>query len=70
MAQDTENAFFTRSGGQELPTDMAISTGKTPAGTGMAATRRFQGKKDWHETCSSIVVSDGFNQHKAGGNKR
>lgn len=69
MVPDIENAIFTQFGGQKLPLSMAISTGSSPAEARMVEKRRLENKNNWHEICWLIMVSNGLNQKRAGGNQ-
>jgi hypothetical protein len=69
MAPVNENVIFTQFGGQKLPLGTAISTGRSPAEARMVEKRRFESKNNWHEICYLIMVSNGLNQKRAGGNQ-
>lgn len=69
MAPDIENAIFAQFGGKELPLGMAISTDSSPAEAHMIEKRQLENKNNWHEKCWSMMVSNGLNRKRAGGNQ-
>jgi len=69
MVLDIKNAIYAQYGGQKLPRSTAISTGSSPAEAHMVEKRRLEYKKYGQEICWLIMVSNGLNQKRAGGNQ-
>ena len=69
MALDNDNAFFTQFGGQELTIIMAISTGRTPSEAGIIEKRWREGETSRIETWCPIMISNGPETRRAGGER-